>query len=76
MWRSHTLQRNYVAVCENCGLSQLKQMNDNVLYMFSGYQYFVSSYKDTNNIPISWHTVENFRYMNNFSVLAGLWELS
>ncbi len=26
-----------VAVCEDKGLSQLKQMNDNVLYMFSGH---------------------------------------
>ena len=39
MWLRHTLQRNPVAVCEDRGLSQLKQMNDNVLYMFS----------DTNN---------------------------
>ncbi|GEM_PF-2489519 len=34
----HTLQRNPVAVCEDCGLSQLKQINDSVLYMFTGQQ--------------------------------------
>jgi hypothetical protein len=39
LWLRHTLQRHPVAVCEDRILSQLKQLNEHVLYMFG----------DTNN---------------------------